>query len=276
MGYVDPSFIPCPHCGRSFNQRAGERHIPQVSAHLHPSREPSYTLPQCASIINKPNRLNRHSGQLSYSTNSPEAAAPRSRASMGASTDFQRGSQRDHQSSSEFGQERVVQMGSSSDRRMPYDQGGSIASSGMRIDQSAPVRMTNTNRSTQFSNAPSVRATPPSGREQRDADYSMQQRVRSNSVGRSNLGATAAGRSREVTESNQGRDRGAAVGNRGNQPSPVVTPRTQRDAGFGFESNARQQQQPVSSAQRFNGGRTTSGYPSGGPARPMSATRTRR
>ena len=25
----DPSFIPCPHCGRTFNQKAGERHIPQ-------------------------------------------------------------------------------------------------------------------------------------------------------------------------------------------------------------------------------------------------------
>ena len=25
----DPSLIPCPHCGRSFNQKAGERHIPQ-------------------------------------------------------------------------------------------------------------------------------------------------------------------------------------------------------------------------------------------------------
>lgn len=31
-GYeVDPSYIQCPHCGRSFNQKAGERHIPQVS-----------------------------------------------------------------------------------------------------------------------------------------------------------------------------------------------------------------------------------------------------
>ena len=29
-GAVDPSFIKCPHCGRHFNQRAGERHIPQV------------------------------------------------------------------------------------------------------------------------------------------------------------------------------------------------------------------------------------------------------
>jgi hypothetical protein len=27
---VDPSFMQCPHCGRSFNQKAGERHIPQV------------------------------------------------------------------------------------------------------------------------------------------------------------------------------------------------------------------------------------------------------
>lgn len=28
---VDPSFIQCPTCGRSFSQKAGERHIPQVS-----------------------------------------------------------------------------------------------------------------------------------------------------------------------------------------------------------------------------------------------------
>jgi hypothetical protein len=25
----DPSLIPCQHCGRSFNQKAAERHIPQ-------------------------------------------------------------------------------------------------------------------------------------------------------------------------------------------------------------------------------------------------------
>lgn len=30
FGAVDPSFIQCPHCGRNYNQRAGERHIPQV------------------------------------------------------------------------------------------------------------------------------------------------------------------------------------------------------------------------------------------------------
>ena len=29
-GAVDPSFIKCPHCGRHYNQKAGERHIPQV------------------------------------------------------------------------------------------------------------------------------------------------------------------------------------------------------------------------------------------------------
>lgn len=26
----DPSYLQCPTCGRSFNQKAGERHIPQV------------------------------------------------------------------------------------------------------------------------------------------------------------------------------------------------------------------------------------------------------
>lgn len=29
---VDPSFIPCPHCGRSFNQKAGARHIPKCAS----------------------------------------------------------------------------------------------------------------------------------------------------------------------------------------------------------------------------------------------------
>jgi hypothetical protein len=28
---VNSSFIPCPHCGRSFNEKAAERHIPKVS-----------------------------------------------------------------------------------------------------------------------------------------------------------------------------------------------------------------------------------------------------
>jgi hypothetical protein len=30
-GSVDPSFIQCPHCGRHYSQKAGERHIPQVT-----------------------------------------------------------------------------------------------------------------------------------------------------------------------------------------------------------------------------------------------------
>ncbi len=30
-GGVDPSYLRCPHCDRSFSQKAGERHIPQVS-----------------------------------------------------------------------------------------------------------------------------------------------------------------------------------------------------------------------------------------------------
>lgn len=41
----DPSLMPCPHCGRRFNARAGERHIPQ-----------------CQNIIAKPTRLNRGTG----------------------------------------------------------------------------------------------------------------------------------------------------------------------------------------------------------------------
>ncbi len=41
----DPSLIPCPHCGRRFNDKAAERHIPQ-----------------CQNIKAKPNTLKRGSG----------------------------------------------------------------------------------------------------------------------------------------------------------------------------------------------------------------------
>ena len=49
--YGDDSFIPCPHCGRTYNEAAANRHIPL-----------------CKSIINKPKSLNRGSGAPSYST----------------------------------------------------------------------------------------------------------------------------------------------------------------------------------------------------------------
>jgi len=41
----DPSLVPCPHCGRTYNQTAAERHIPK-----------------CASIIAKPKMLKRNAG----------------------------------------------------------------------------------------------------------------------------------------------------------------------------------------------------------------------
>ena len=41
----DPSLIPCPHCGRRFNDKAAERHIPQ-----------------CKNIIAKPSTLKRGAG----------------------------------------------------------------------------------------------------------------------------------------------------------------------------------------------------------------------
>eukprot|EP00945_MAST-04E_sp_MAST-4E-sp1_P001673 g1673.t1 len=28
----DPSFVPCPHCGRTFNEKAAERHIPKCNS----------------------------------------------------------------------------------------------------------------------------------------------------------------------------------------------------------------------------------------------------
>jgi len=49
-GAVDPSYIQCPHCMRSYNEKAAERHIPK-----------------CASIINKPSFLSKGTGQSSYS-----------------------------------------------------------------------------------------------------------------------------------------------------------------------------------------------------------------
>ena len=43
---VDPDLVPCPHCGRSFNEAAAERHIPR-----------------CQNIKAKPKRLMRGSGR---------------------------------------------------------------------------------------------------------------------------------------------------------------------------------------------------------------------
>lgn len=54
-----PDGLRCPTCGRTFNQKAGERHIPQ-----------------CKNIINKPSRLTKGSGAPSYSTSSPEGKGP--------------------------------------------------------------------------------------------------------------------------------------------------------------------------------------------------------
>lgn len=45
MSAPDPSLIPCPHCGRRFNDKAAERHIPQ-----------------CQNIKAKPSSLKRGSG----------------------------------------------------------------------------------------------------------------------------------------------------------------------------------------------------------------------
>jgi hypothetical protein len=42
----DPSLIPCPHCGRRFNKKAADRHIPQ-----------------CKNIIARPSRLSAGSGR---------------------------------------------------------------------------------------------------------------------------------------------------------------------------------------------------------------------
>lgn len=47
----DPSYVKCPHCGRTFNETAGARHITH-----------------CANTQAKPNRLKAGAGHGSYST----------------------------------------------------------------------------------------------------------------------------------------------------------------------------------------------------------------
>ena len=59
---VDPSFIPCPHCGRSFNQKAGARHIPK-----------------CAGTKARPKRLVRGSGNYQGNAARKKSTQNRSR-----------------------------------------------------------------------------------------------------------------------------------------------------------------------------------------------------
>ena len=55
----DPSFVPCPNCGRTFNEKAAERHIPR-----------------CKNIIAKPKRLIRGSGGAGGRRTASAAPAP--------------------------------------------------------------------------------------------------------------------------------------------------------------------------------------------------------
>lgn len=65
--YQEAGALQCPTCGRTFSQKAGERHIPQ-----------------CKNIIAKPSRLNRNSGVPSYSTMNAESAQKGTFGSVGA------------------------------------------------------------------------------------------------------------------------------------------------------------------------------------------------
>ena len=58
----DPSLIPCPHCGRRFSQKAGERHIPT-----------------CQQIKARPSTLKAHSGSAG------PTATPNNKSSNGKS-----------------------------------------------------------------------------------------------------------------------------------------------------------------------------------------------
>lgn len=55
---VEDDRVPCPHCGRRFNEAAAARHIPQ-----------------CQNIKAKPSQLRAHSGAAAYTK--PGAPAPR-------------------------------------------------------------------------------------------------------------------------------------------------------------------------------------------------------
>jgi len=57
----EEDLVPCPHCGRSYNERAAERHIPR-----------------CADIRAKPSRLARGGGRGAH-----VAATPVTRGSLG-------------------------------------------------------------------------------------------------------------------------------------------------------------------------------------------------
>ena len=54
---VDPSFVNCPHCGRNFNQKAAERHIPQ-----------------CQNIKARPSTLKKGGGRSAAKSNSLKAS----------------------------------------------------------------------------------------------------------------------------------------------------------------------------------------------------------
>lgn len=56
--YADPSYVQCPTCGRSFSEKAAERHIPK-----------------CENIIAKPLFLSKNSGAPSHSTRQPARTA---------------------------------------------------------------------------------------------------------------------------------------------------------------------------------------------------------
>ena len=68
MSAPDPSLVPCPHCGRRFSQKAGERHIPQCqvrSLSIHTAHSHINThVPKSTSqnIIAKPKSLARGTG----------------------------------------------------------------------------------------------------------------------------------------------------------------------------------------------------------------------
>lgn len=62
----DPSFVPCPNCGRSFNEKAAERHIPL-----------------CKNIKAKPTSLKRGTGGAGGKNGTPKPVAGNSKASGG-------------------------------------------------------------------------------------------------------------------------------------------------------------------------------------------------
>ena len=70
-GPIDDGLIPCPHCGRTFNETAAERHIER-----------------CKNIKARPKTLKAGGGRGAYSRASKHSSSSRSSSSSSYTTRF--------------------------------------------------------------------------------------------------------------------------------------------------------------------------------------------